>query len=97
MEQIFNKLLDVFSVEFIFTIIFAAYFAIRVVEYLCAKHIKTGLKKIITVVVGILATAFFVVFTDTPKQTLLVSYFAALFFYDYTIKWLLKKLSDYRK
>lgn len=80
--------------EFIFTIILASYFAIRVLESLNGKMaINSWVKKLTTVVVGLVAFWAFVAMTNTPKETLLSSYFAALFIYDYAIKWLLKKFN----
>ena len=99
MEQLFDRLMQAFSVEFIFTIIFAAYFMIRLLEALVKGiPVASWVKKLITVVVGIVAFAVFVCVTDTPKETLLSSYFAALFIYDYAIKWLLEKFNvNYKK
>lgn len=99
MEQLFDKLMQAFSVEFIFTIVFASYFMIKLAETL-AKGIPVAswVKRLITVVVGIVAFIAFVWVTDTPKATLLSSYFAALFIYDYAIKWLLEKFNvNYKK
>lgn len=99
MEQIFDKLMQAFSVEFIFTIIFAAYFMIKLTEILTRGiPVASWVKRLITVVVGIVAFIVFVWVTDIPKATLLSSYFAALFIYDYAIKWLLEKFNvNYKK
>lgn len=93
------RFVEAFSVEFIFTIILASYFAIKVLES-CngSMAINSWVKKLTTVVVGLVAFWVFVTVTDTPKETLLSSYFAALFIYDYAIKWLLKKFNvNYKK
>lgn len=99
MEHIFTKFVEAFSVEFIFTIILASYFAIKVLESLNGSMaINSWVKKLTTVVVGLVAFWVFVAVTDIPKETLLSSYFAALFIYDYAIKWLLKKFNvNYKK
>jgi len=99
METLTERLFQVFSVEFIFTIIFAAYFVIKLLEALYKiAPVPTWVKKLATILVGLIAFGVFVWITDTPKETLLVSYFAALFFYDYAIKWLLEKFNiNYKK
>ena len=99
MEQLFARFMQAFSVEFIFTIVFASYFMIRLLEALVKGiPVASWVKRLVTVVVGIVAFAVFVCVTDIPKETLLSSYFAALFLYDYAIKWLLKRFNvNYKK
>lgn len=98
MEALFDRLMMAFSVEFIFTVIMATYFTIKTVEMcLCGKSVPRWIKKFSTIVVGLIVFVVFTIFTEIPKETLLSSYFAALFFYDYAIKWLLEKVkADYK-
>jgi hypothetical protein len=99
MNIIFDRFIQAFSVEFIFTVIFATYFAIKLFETaMKGIPVPSWVKKLVTVVVGTILFFVFVWITDTPKETLLSSYFAALFLYDYAIKWLLRKFNvNYKK
>jgi len=99
MNIIFDRFIQAFSVEFIFTVIFATYFAIKLLETVMKGiPVLSWVKKLVTVVVGTILFFVFVWITDTPKETLLSSYFAALFLYDYAIKWLLRKFNvNYKK
>ena len=92
MEQLFDRLMQAFSVEFIFTVIIASYFVIKCMDILNGSApLASWVKKLATIIIGALVFGVFCFITDIPKETLLSSYFAALFIYDYAIKWLLKK------
>ena len=93
MEYLFEKLLQAFSVEFMFTITFTAYFTIKLLEFLTKGKVASWVKKLSTVIVGGVSFGVFSFITDTPKETLITSYLGALFAYDYAIKWLLGKFN----
>lgn len=99
MEHIFTKFVEAFSIEYIFTVILATYLTIKLIETLYSKMpLPTWVKKVTTIVIGLLSFGVFVWLTDIPMETMLSSYFAALFLYDYAIKWLLEKFNvNYRK
>lgn len=99
METLLAKLLDIFSVGYMFCVIAASYFTIKVVDHLNGpRKVPTWVKRAVTFICGAL---FFWVFREFTKETfesLITSFFAALFVYDGAIKWILKKLNaDYKK
>lgn len=93
METVLDKILNAFSPAYILTVIIASYFVIKLVDYLNGEaEVKTWHKRIATFGVGVLAFAAFYIWGNTDFEVLVASYFAALFFYDVVIKFLLKKL-----
>lgn len=99
MEPLFNRLLETFSLEYMFTIIMASYFIIKVIDQFNGNNaVPTWLKRVITASVGLVAWVVFSRYTDTSFECLAASYFAAVFVYDTAIKVLLKKFDiDYKK
>ena len=99
MERLFTQLMDAFSIEYMFSVIMAAYFIIKGIDYFNGDSpVPTWVKRVMTCLVGLIAFWIFRLFTDEQFETLTASFFAAIFFYDITIKGLLKKFNiDYRK
>ena len=99
MESIFERILSVFSIEYMVSVIIASYFVIKVVDSLNGdKAVPSGIKRLITFGVGAISFWVFRVFTEVAFETLVSSYFAAVFFYDAAIKYLIQKLDvDYKK
>lgn len=99
METFFQRIFTIFSLEYMFTVIVASYFAIKVVDALNGKRIvPTWLKRVITFLVGAISFVLFRSNTEISFQCLVASFFAATFVYDGAIKWLIKKFNiDYRK
>ena len=99
MEQLVDRILQIFSLEYMFSVIIASYFIIKVIDSLNGdKAIPTKFKRLITFGVGAISFWAFHTFTDNTFETLISSYFAAVFFYDSAIKYLIKKLDvDYKK
>jgi uncharacterized membrane protein len=99
METLFTKLFEIFSLEYMFTVIIASYLFIKLVDAINGvKAVPTWQKRTITFVVG--AASFFVFkqYTDVTMQCLIASYFAAVFVYDTAIKVIIKKFDlDYKK
>lgn len=95
MDQLIARLMDVFSVGYMFCVIAGSYMVIRFIDQ-CngTRKVPTWQKRCVTCVVGAL---FFVVFREYAEESfesLLTSFFASLFVYDGAIKWLLKKLNS---
>ena len=82
-----------------FSVIIASYFIIKVIDSLNGdKAIPTKVKKLITFGVGTISFWIFRTFTEVTFETLVSSYFAAIFFYDSAIKYLIQKLDvGYKK
>ena len=99
MEQLVDRILQIFSLEYMFSVIIASYFIIKVIDSLNGdKAIPTKFKRLITFGVGAISFWIFRTFTSVTFETLVSSYLAAVFFYDSVIKLLLRKLDvDYKK
>lgn len=99
MEPIFERILSVFSFEYILSVIIASYFVIKGVDSLNGdRKVPSRIKRLITFGVGAISFWIFHAFTEVTFETLVSSYFAAVFFYDSAIKYLIKKLDvDYKK
>ena len=62
------------------------------------EAMPTKFKRLITFGVGTMSFWIFRTFTEVTFETLVSSYFAAVFFYDSAIKYLIQKLDiDYKK
>lgn len=98
MEYIFDRLFQIISLEYMLSVILASYFVIKGVDMLNGtKAVPTWIKRLITFGVGIFLFLIFYRFTETSLETLITSYFVAVFFYDAVIKFCMKKLDiDYR-
>lgn len=99
MEPIFERILSVFSFEYMLSVIIASYFVIKVIDSFNGdKAVPNRTKKLITFGVGAISFWVFRTFTEIAFETLISSYFAAVFFYDAAIKYLIQKLNvDYKK
>lgn len=99
MEEIFTALTNIFSLEYMLSVILASYFLIKVADTINGKKVVPAwLKRIISVLVGVAFFVIFKVFTDVSIQCLITSFFTAVFIYDSAIKFLLKKFNvSYRK
>ena len=98
MDEIFIRLTEVLSVEYMIVVIIASYFVIKVIDHLNGEApVESWVKRLVTCVVGVLMFWVFKTFTDVTFQTLVASFFAAVFFYDSAIKGLIKKFGiDYK-
>ena len=99
MEQIFDRLFEIFNAEYIFSVIVASYLVIKCLDLLNGDSIvPSWAKKVITAVVGGIFIILFRKYSDSGVPCLMASYFAAIFVYDVAIKWLIQKFNiDYRK
>lgn len=99
MDQLFAKIFEIFSVEYIVCVILTSYMIIKLIDYLNGiKEVSTWMRRGITFIVGGGYVLFFREFTDTTIQCLVSSFFVSLFIYDGAIKYLIKKFNiDYRK
>lgn len=99
MEALFDKIFDIFSLEYIFSVIIASYFMIKIVDVINGKSVvPSWLKRAITFLIGAILFIIFREYTDVSVQSLIASFFSALFIYDAAIKTLIKKFNiDYRK
>lgn len=99
MDALFARLFEIFSLEYMFSVIVASYLTIKVVDYFNGdKIVPSWLKRTITCIVGAVLFIVFLEFTDVTLQCLIASFFSAVFVYDSAIKVLIRKLNiDYRK
>lgn len=99
MEILFTKLFEVFSLEYMYSVIVATYLIIKFVDTINGNNVVPSWAKCtITCFVG---AAFFMVFrafTDETFECLITSFFGAVFAYDKVIKILIEKFNaGYRK
>lgn len=99
MDILFDRLFSILSLEYMFSVIVASYFAIKLVDLLNGnKVIPSWLKCTITCIMGVILFAVFCLFTDETVECLITSFFAALFTYDKAVKFLIEKFNvGYRK
>ena len=99
MEHLVDRILQIFSLEYMFSVIITSYFIIKVIDALNGdKAVPTKVKRLITFGVGAISFWIFRTFTEVTFETLVSSYLAAVFFYDSAIKYLIQKLDvDYKK
>ena len=99
MEQLFARIFDIFSLEYIVCVILTSYFVIKLIDFANGvNEVPTFVKRIITFAVGGGYVLFFRSVSETSLQCLVSSFFLALFIYDGAIKWLIKKFDvDYKK
>lgn len=99
MEVLVERILGIFSLEYMFSVIVASYFVIKLVDTLNGERVvPTWLKRLITCLVGAVFFVAFVKFTDVTVQCLMASFFSAVFVYDTAIKVIIKRFNiDYRK
>ena len=98
MEVLITKILEVFSLEYMLSVILGSYFVIKLVDLLNGdKIVPTWGKRTITCIVGAIMFFVFTKYTDTRNECLIASFFAAIFAYDTAIKELFKKFNiEYR-
>ena len=99
MEVLFSKLFEIFSLEYMFSVIVASYLTIKLVDVLNGNRVvPSWLKRLITCLVGAVLFIVFAKFTDVTVQCLIASFFSAVFVYDTAIKVIIKKFNiGYRK
>lgn len=99
MEPLFSKLFEIFSVEYMFSVIVASYLVIKLVDFLNKeKVVPSWAKCLITCIVGVTLFVVFYLFTEETLECLITSFFAAVFAYDKAIKFLIEKFNvGYRK
>lgn len=95
MDQLIARLMDAFSVGYMFCVIAGSYMVIRFIDH-CngTRKVPTWQKRCVTCVIGALFFVVFREYTEESFESLLTSFFASLFVYDSAIKWLLKKLNS---
>lgn len=94
MEVLFTKLLGIFSLEYMFSVIVASYLTIKLVDALNGNRVAPSwLKRVITCLVGAVLFIVFIKFTDVAMQCLIASFFSAVFVYDTAIKVIIKKFN----
>lgn len=99
MEVLFESLFRIFSLEYMFSVIVASYLVIKFIDTLNGNRIvPSWMKRMITCLVGAGLFIIFMRFTDTTLQSLIASFFSAIFVYDTAIKVIIKKFNiGYRK
>lgn len=99
MDVLFAKLFEVFSLEYMFSVIVATYFVIKLVDVLNGdKIVPSWAKSLITCIVGMILFVVFYFLTEETFECLITSFFAAVFAYDKAIKFLIEKFNvGYRK
>ena len=99
MDIIISRLTEIFSLEYVFTVILTSYLIISGIDVINKeKKVPTWVKRFVTFAVG--ATSFFVFrhFTGVTTESLIASYLLAVFVYDTAIKTILTKLNiTYKK
>ena len=94
MEVLFSKLFEVFSLEYMFSVIVASYLVIKLVDLLNGnKVVPTWVKRVITCLIGTILFMIFAKFTDVTVQCLIASFFSAVFVYDTAIRVIIKKFN----
>lgn len=99
MEVLFSKLFEIFSLEYMFSVIVASYLTIKLVDVLNGERVvPSWMKRGITCLIGAILFVVFKKFTDVTVECLIASFFSAVFVYDTAIKVIIKKLNiGYRK
>lgn len=99
MEDLLTKILGVFSIEYMVSVIIASYLVLKAVDALNGDRVvPTWLKRVATCTIGVALFWVFLKFAGATVQSLVASFFAAVFVYDVAIKALLKKFNiDYKE
>ena len=99
MDVFVSKFFEIFSLEYMFSVIVASYLIIKLVDSFNGDNIvPTWMKRAITCSVGALLFIVFIKFTDVTLQSLIASFFSAIFVYDTAIKVIIQKFNiDYKK
>lgn len=99
MDVLFAKLFEIFSLEYMFSVIVATYLTIKLVDVLNGdKIVPSWAKCLITCLMGVAMLLVFYFFTEETFECLITSFFAAVFAYDKAIKFLIEKFNvGYRK
>ena len=98
MDEILIKVTEVLSLEYMTVVVIASYFAIKVIDRFNGdKPVESWVKRLVTCLVGVIMFKAFRMYSDVTFQSLVASFFAAVFFYDSAIKGLMKKFGiDYK-
>lgn len=98
MEALFDKVFEIFCLEYMFSVIMASYLVIKFADAINGeKVVPSWLKRAVTCLVGAMLFVVFLKFTDVTIQCLMASFFAAVFVYDTAIKAIMKKFNiDYK-
>lgn len=99
MEFFFDKIFEMFSLEYIFSVIVASYLIIKAIDFLNGvKKVPVWAKRVVTFTVGMALFWVFRVYTDYSISCLITSYFASVFMYDTAIRVIIQKLKmGYKK
>lgn len=99
MDVIFAKLFEVFSMEYMFSVIVAAYLTIKIVDAFNGDRVVPSWAKcLVTCIMGAVLFVVFYIFTEETFECLIASFFAAVFAYDKAVKFLIEKFNmGYRK
>lgn len=99
MESLFAKIFEMFSVEYMFSVIVASYLVIKLVDLLNKeKIVPSWAKCLITCIMGVVLFIVFYQFTEEKTECLITSFFAAVFTYDKAIKFLINRFNiGYRR
>lgn len=94
METLLSKIFEIFSLEYMFSVIVASYIILKLVDSINGDRVvPTWVKRLVTCIVGAVLFAIFVKFTDVTFQCLTASFFAAVFVYDTAIRVIIKKFN----
>lgn len=94
MEVLFSKMFEVFSLEYMLSVIVASYLTIKLADVLNGERVvPSWMKRVITCLIGAILFIVFVRFTDVTVQCLIASFFSAVFVYDTAIKVIIKKFN----
>lgn len=99
MDVLVTKFFEIFSLEYMFSVIVASYLIIKFIDTFNGDNIiPTWMKRTITCSVGALLFIVFIKFTEVTLQSLIASFFSAIFVYDTAIKVIIQKFNiDYKK
>lgn len=99
MDALVTRFFEIFSLEYMFSVIVASYLTIKLVDALNGESVvPTWAKRTITCSVGAILFIVFIKFTDVTLQSLIASFFSAIFVYDTAIKVIIQKFNiDYKK
>ena len=99
MDILFNRIFQLFSLEYMLSVIIGSYFTIKIIDFLNGdKVVPTWMRRTITCISGVVLFFVFLHFTDCHVDCLIASFFAAIFVYDAAIKELFRKLNiSYRE
>lgn len=90
---IIEKIFTIFSVGYLLSVIAGSYMVIKIIDSLNKKaHIVSWVKDLITLIVGAILFVVFKKYTDASVESLVTTYFMAVFVYDKAVKIAMQKL-----